>query len=121
MQLFKWNTVFFRVLPFLCDLRVSRLDCHNLLNGLYIFVFRSTSGNIRRGDVHGMSKYDKLWEFIRRSGKDSFEMTFDEIHAAAGIPIDHSFLRYKKELTAYGYEVGKISLKQKTAAFNRKK
>jgi hypothetical protein len=68
-----------------------------------------------------MSKYDKLWEFIRRSGRDSLEMTFDEIHSASGVPIDHSFLRYKKELAAYGYEVGKISLKQKTVAFSKKK
>ena len=37
----------------------------------------------------------------------------------AGIPIDHSFLRYKKELTDYGYQVGKISMKEQTVVFQR--
>ena len=36
-----------------------------------------------------------------------------------GIDIDHSFLNYKKELTQYGYQVGKISLKEKTVIFNK--
>ena len=37
----------------------------------------------------------------------------------AGIPIDHSFLNFKKELLNYGFKVGKISLKNKTVAFER--
>jgi hypothetical protein len=36
-----------------------------------------------------------------------------------GFEIDHSFLNYKKELTEYGYQVGKISLKGKTVIFNK--
>ena len=28
------------------------------------------------------------------------------------LPIDHSFLTYKKELIEYGYKVGKISMKE---------
>lgn len=64
-----------------------------------------------------MSKYDSLWKHIQRSGKDSLDLTFDEIAAIAGLPIDHSFLNYKKELLDYGYEVGKISLKNKTVHF----
>ena len=31
-----------------------------------------------------------------------------------GFPIDHSFLNCKKELEAYGYQVGKISMKNQT-------
>ena len=31
--------------------------------------------------------------------------------AVPGLPIDHSFLKYKKELMEYGYKVGKISMK----------
>ena len=46
-------------------------------------------------------------------------MTFEEIQNIAVIPIDHSFLKYKKELTEYGYEVGKISMKEQTIIFNK--
>ena len=66
-----------------------------------------------------MSKYDSLWKHIQRSGEDSLDLTFDEIATIAGLPIDHSFLNYKKELLDYGYEVGKISLKNKTVHFKK--
>ena len=33
------------------------------------------------------------------------------------LPIDHSFLTYKKELIEYGYKVGKISMKEQTVEF----
>ena len=68
-----------------------------------------------------MSKYDSLWKHIQRSGEDSPDLTFDEIAAIAGLHIDHSFLNYKKELLDYGYEVGKISLKNKTVHFKKLK
>ena len=66
-----------------------------------------------------MSKYDPLWTWIKDNGTDSFLLTFDEIEMIAGIPIDHSFLNFKKELLNYGFKVGKISLKNKTVAFER--
>ena len=66
-----------------------------------------------------MSKYDLLWEAVRERGEQSFKLTFEEIQHIAGIPIDHSFLRYKKELVEYGYQVGKISMKEQTVAFQR--
>jgi len=66
-----------------------------------------------------MSKYNALWEYIRRDGSPSLKLTFNEIHAIAGIEIDHSFLNYKKELIQYGYQVGKISLKEQTVIFFR--
>lgn len=66
-----------------------------------------------------MSKYDALWECVRENGSQSFQMTFAEIQDIAGIPIDHSFLKYKKELAEYGYQVGKISLKEQTVAFRK--
>lgn len=66
-----------------------------------------------------MSKYDLLWEAVRERGEQSFKLTFEEIQHIAGIPIDHSFLRYKKELAEYGYQVGKISMKEQTIAFQR--
>lgn len=66
-----------------------------------------------------MSKYNLLWEYVQKNGKQSFKLTFDEIQNIAGIPIDHSFLKYKKELVEYGYEVGKISMKEQTVIFNK--
>lgn len=60
-----------------------------------------------------MSKYNSLWEYVQSNGSQSFELTLEEIQNIVGIPIDHSFLKYKKELTEYGYQVGKISIKNK--------
>jgi hypothetical protein len=67
-----------------------------------------------------MSKYNGLWEYVQKRGEDSFRLTFDEIGKIAGVPLDHSFLTYKKELAAYGYEIGKISLKEQTVLFSKK-
>ena len=66
-----------------------------------------------------MSKYNTLWEYVQKNGSPSFMLTFEEIQEIAGIPIDHSFLNYKKELKDYGYQVGKISMKEQTVIFNR--
>ena len=68
-----------------------------------------------------MSKYDSLWIWIQNNGTDKFSLTFDEIEKIAGIPLDHSFLTYKKELTEYGYKVGKISMKEQTVMFEKSK
>lgn len=66
-----------------------------------------------------MSKYKALWEYVGRTQAPSVRLTFAEIGDIAGVAIDHSFLQYKKELTAYGYRVGKISLKEQTVMFIR--
>lgn len=66
-----------------------------------------------------MSKYDALWDYVQKNGKASFSLTFEEIQRIAGIPIDHSFLKYKKELTEYGWQVGKISMKEHTVFFHK--
>ena len=66
-----------------------------------------------------MSKYNLLWDFVQKKGSQSFKLTLDEIKDIAGIPIDHSFLNYKKELMEYGYQVGKISMKEQTVVFNK--
>lgn len=65
------------------------------------------------------SKYNALWEYVKNSGKQSLKLTFDEIQNIAGVPIDHSFLNFKKELTNYGYQVGKISMKEKSVSFEK--
>lgn len=64
-----------------------------------------------------MSKYDALWKYVSEEGKDSFKLSYAEIENVAGVPIDHSFLTYKKELIEYGYRVGKISMKEQTVEF----
>ena len=64
-----------------------------------------------------MSKYQSLWDYIGTRSEPSFQLTFEEIRQIAGIEIDHSFLNYKKELPAFGYQVGKISLKAQTVQF----
>lgn len=66
-----------------------------------------------------MSKYNVLWEYVGKNGSPFIKLSFEEIRKIAGIKIDHSFLNYKKELTQYGYEVGKISLKEQTVIFNK--
>lgn len=66
-----------------------------------------------------MSKYDLLWEYIKKEEKDTLKLSFEEIKNITGTPIDHSFLRYKKELEAYGYKVSKISMKEETVAFEK--
>ena len=66
-----------------------------------------------------MSKYNALWVYVQKNGRPSMKLSFDEIHQIAGIKLDHSFLNYKKELIPYGYQVGKISLKEKTVIFNK--
>lgn len=64
-----------------------------------------------------MSKYNALWEYIRDSRQDALTLTMEQAGQIAGVPIDHSFLNCKKELLAYGYRVGKISLKAQTVEF----
>ncbi len=66
-----------------------------------------------------MSKYKTLWEYVQTNGNLSLKLSFAEIQNVAGIEIDHSFLNYKKELTQYGYQVRKISLKDQTVIFNK--
>lgn len=60
-----------------------------------------------------MSKYKKLWEYIKDKKESEYVLSYDKINEILGFPIDHSFLTYKKELMGYGYKVDKISLKEK--------
>ena len=66
-----------------------------------------------------MSKYEPLWRWIREQDADRLTLSFAEIGAISGFPLDHSFLTYKKELSEYGYRVGKISMKEQRVAFER--
>ena len=66
-----------------------------------------------------MSKYEPLWNWVGKQAAKNLTLTFAEIQQILGFPIDHSFLNYKKELLAYGYRVGKISMKKQTVDFQK--
>ena len=66
-----------------------------------------------------MSKYNSLWEYIGKCGEREITLTYDDIEKICGVPIDHSFLTYKKELSGYGNAVKKISMKNKTVRFSK--
>jgi hypothetical protein len=64
-----------------------------------------------------MSKYEQLWKYLQQDGSDTLKLGFEEIKAILGFEIDHSFLTYKKEAAQFGYQVGKISLKERNVMF----
>jgi predicted kinase len=64
-----------------------------------------------------MSKYDPLWQYIQKNNQENIVLSFDDIRNILGFKIDHSFLNYKKELKDFGYQVTKISLKEKKINF----
>ena len=64
-----------------------------------------------------MRKHDALRESIRDRGQPRMTLFFDAVEELAGVPLDRSFLSCKKELTAYGYAVGRISMKNRTVLF----
>ena len=64
-----------------------------------------------------MHSYQPLWEWLARRNEETVTLTFSEIAGIAGVPMNHSFLNEKKELTAYGWRVDKISLKAETVTF----
>lgn len=64
-------------------------------------------------------KYEQLWHYLSEQPGDELTLTFDEIEEKGGVPLDHSFLNYKKDLEPYGWEVKKISLKNKVVHFVR--
>ena len=66
-----------------------------------------------------MSKYEPLWRYLKVNKKDSYKLSYEEIKNILGFDIDHSFLTYKKESKEYGYEVSKISIKEKTVDFKK--
>ncbi|MDY4767966.1 MAG: hypothetical protein SO238_06070 [Treponema sp.] len=65
-----------------------------------------------------MSKYRKLWEYIKEQSSNTLKLTYEEIETITGVPLDHSFLKYKKELLEYGWQVKKkIHMKEKSVEF----
>lgn len=64
-----------------------------------------------------MSKYLPLWNFIANNSIE--KITFEEIENVLGFKIDHSFLIYKSELKEFGFEISKISIKEKFVLVKR--
>ena len=60
-----------------------------------------------------MSRYERLWLYLKDNNLDEYKMSFEEINNILGFSIDHSFLKYKKDCLNYGYQVIKIRLKEK--------
>ena len=67
-----------------------------------------------------MSKYEPLWRYIKDNKKEEYKLTYEDIRSVLGFDIDHSFLKYKKELLEYGYEVVKISIKEKYVLIHKR-
>ncbi len=66
-----------------------------------------------------MSKYQPLWEYVVSKNTYPLKLSFYEINAILGFPIDHSFLTYKKETQNYNFIVKKISMKEKNVIFDK--
>ncbi len=64
-----------------------------------------------------MSKYEPLWNYVSEQKLNEYKLSFNEIKSILGFDIDHSFLTYKKEASLYGYQVLKISMKDKFVIF----
>lgn len=64
-----------------------------------------------------MNKYNKLWQYVAKNCKCNLTLSFDEIKSICEIPIDHSFLKSKKELHDIGYKAFKISMKEQNVSF----
>lgn len=70
-----------------------------------------------------MNKYDLLWKEIdiifKQIKQEKLTLSFEELERLGEVAIDHSFLKFKKELESLGYQVEKISLKQKQIIFRK--
>ena len=62
-------------------------------------------------------KYDNLWVYIKN--ENVREITFEKIEDILGFKINHAFLNEKKNLKKYGYEISRISLKEKILYIRR--
>ena len=65
-----------------------------------------------------MSKYSFLWEYVSAQAAKSFSLSFEETEKLLGFPVDHSYIKNKKELLVFGWKVDKISMKNKRIYFN---
>lgn len=66
-----------------------------------------------------MDKYQKLWEYVVKQDQDQLDLTFEQVNDIAGVPMDHSFLQYKKNLLPLGFKVEHIYMKKGIVSFER--
>jgi len=66
-----------------------------------------------------VSKYEPLWVHIAAMDGEEVTLSFEQVAHILGFPIDHSFLNFKKELAAFGWQGDPISLKNQTVRFTR--
>ena len=66
-----------------------------------------------------MSKFAPLWEYVAGQQGSELLLSFGQVEEICGLSIDHAFLNFKKELLAYGWQVKKISLKEKTVSLEK--
>lgn len=66
-----------------------------------------------------MSKYTKLWNYLRDNCLSTETLTFTEIYRICGASVDDSFMMHKKELEDYGLSVVRINLRDETVLFTR--
>lgn len=66
-----------------------------------------------------MIKYEPLWEYLKKMNQESYQLSYATIGKILGFDLDHSFLTYKKDLQAYGYQVTKIFMKEKIIIFQK--
>ena len=66
-----------------------------------------------------MSKYDPLWKYVAEQSTAQVKLSFAEIGRIVGAELDHSFLTCKKELSVYGWKVGRISMKAQAVLFEK--
>ena len=66
-----------------------------------------------------MSRYRPLWEYVSLHDCDELTLSFSEIAGTFGLSIDHTFLRFGKELHAYGFRVGRVSVQDQEITFLR--
>jgi len=66
-----------------------------------------------------MDKYSKLWERFDGKIEAKITLSFDEIKTIAWIDVDHSFLKFKKNLENHGYTLEKISQNERLMVFRK--
>ncbi len=66
-----------------------------------------------------MDKYSKLWERFDGKIEAKITLSFDEIKNIAWVDVDHSFLKFKKNLENHGYTLEKILQKERLMVFRK--
>ncbi len=66
-----------------------------------------------------MSKYDKLWYYLKDNCLSTERLSFDDIYRICGAHVDTAFMEHKHECERYGLSVMKIDMKSRTILFSR--